>query len=411
MPHDDSPPFESKDVTRLRVPTIVRLLPLVALAPQLPRILGRLFDLDSSTLAMFSLASSGAMLLGVLAVLKRLNDRSAEMGVLRASSEGIHWNGALIVERARITGGVVLPDAPGGTRVRISRRRGAPMEFGVTNVAEGRDLLRALGLDASQVTATFRVRSSISTSRVLFGGVIAIAMVVAFLSAHLRLPPMTTPLAMIALVLAFAWPQKVVVGTDGVFVNWFVRRKFIPYTELARIDDTKTGLDLVTKSGERHRLEFNGGRNSKAQVIRAQTERDSLRSRIEQARAAAPDAAPAVDPGVVARGERDVGSWLDALRSIAHREGGMRTAPVLREQLFAMVANTRLAASVRAGAAAALGLDAAPTERERLRETAAAIASPRVRVVVEAAAQGDEAKISAALEDVHDEDTRKRAAS
>jgi hypothetical protein len=78
----------------------------------------------------------------------------------------------------------------------------------------------------------------------------------------------------------------------------------------------------------------------------------------------------------------------------------MRLAPVLRDELFRMVNNSGLAIAARAGAAAALGFNAAPSERERLRDVVDRVASPKLRVVLEAAADSDQGKLEAALDAV-----------
>ena len=72
---------------------------------------------------------------------------------VRADGEGVTLAGHF-VPRAAIRKGLVLPGMP--PRVVLLRGFRPDVEIQVRDVAEGRALLRALGLDASQAVADFR---------------------------------------------------------------------------------------------------------------------------------------------------------------------------------------------------------------------------------------------------------------
>ncbi len=407
--------FESTEVTRLQLSPWVKAMPFAWLAFQLPRILPE--DVLGPEITSMVTGGTLAGMIGILFLgVRRLNDRSAEPGAIRVNGEGVTWNGKLVAPRAKITNGVVMPGIHSKrteveARVRITRRLGGRIEFGTSSGAEARAMLRALGLDSSQVTATFRARSRMS-GWLWWGALMCVmfALLPAFFAIGLgtMLAPLL-PLLMLAMVVPMIVPTTAVIGTDGVLIKWFGTRRYVPYVSIARVEQEGTGVQFVLNDGSSARVEFGAGRGTtKAYREQAQIERDTFVTRVEQARTSAPTPDAQVDPSAVARVGRDATTWLDALRLLTQREGGMRTAPVLRDQLFGLVSDTRLDASTRAGAAAALGLEAGPSDRERLRVTAATIASPKLRVVVEAAANGDQAKLLEALDSVPEEAARAR---
>ncbi len=107
----------------------------------------------------------------------------------------------------------------------------------------------------------------------------------------------------------------------------------------------------------------------------------------------------------VERGGRSVSEWIAHLREIAGRqEGGMRQAPVLRSHLWSMLADPAASMRDRAGAAVALshGADEEPATKERLRVMAQSVASPKLRVAIEAAAEGADARLERALEELEE---------
>ncbi len=88
----------------------------------------------------------------------------------------------------------------------------------------------------------------------------------------------------------------------------------------------------------------------------------------------------------------------------------MREAPVLRSHLWSLLADPAASPVERASAAVALaeGGREEHATGEKLRAMADAVASPKLRVVIEAAAEGSEAKLARALEQLDDADAATR---
>ncbi len=391
-------------------------MPFAALLVQLPQLVRH--AIPAEWVAAFSFATMVTMLLFVIFGLRRLTQRRAEPGAVRADAAGVHWNGALVAPREKVRAGVLVPKSPSQTdqsaaRVRIARKFGMPLEFGVASDDEGRAFLRALGLDSSQVTATFHARSRFAVSTgamtlAMTAFVVATTMIAVLTRTHAPIALMMLPFFAVAMLAVI--PTSAVVGTDGVLVKWMGTRRFIAYRDIARLDRTDTGVQIVLHDGSTTPVNFWTQRGTKTRLEIARMERDAFVTRLQQARDASPTPETRVDPGTVSRGTRSAAEWLDALRALTRAEGGMRTAPIVRDQLFDLINDARLDASARAGAAAAIGLDGVEVERERLRVTAATIAQPKLRVVLEAAAKGDETALREALEDVKEESATSRVA-
>ena len=293
-----------------------------------------------------------------------------------------------------------------------------PVELAVADVGHGRDILRALGLGASQIIATFVGRSRLLPSRgmrvgwlVGAGVLFALAGFLLTLTASLKallFMPILFPLVMVAL-----WPSRVDVGTDGVLLRWLGTRKFVPYAEVDRVEPTDTGVRLIL---EDRFVDLPVGpmdpRAARPMDVQLRNERDALVERIRTAMIApALDAPPArLEPSMLARGGRTPSDWLASLRSmVAKREGRMRAAPVLDDQLWALLSDPNTSPSARAGAAVVLASHADEGTRDKLRIAAQSIASPKLRIVLEAAAEGEdrELELVRALDEVPDERKRR----
>jgi hypothetical protein len=360
------------------------------------------------------------LLAGIPLSRKYAGKRMGERGALRVDPVGLHWNGALVLPRAAARRGIVVPESPDGPMVRIQGPKfSRPVELAVPDVAQGRDILRALGLGASQIIATFVGRSRLLPSQAMrMGWLVGAGML--FVIAGFALTfgasvkalifmPMIFPLLMLAF-----WPSRVDVGTDGVLVRWLGTRKFVPYAEVDRVEPTDTGVRLIL---EDRFVDLPVGpmptrRGDRPLDAQLRNERDALIERIRSAMVAPAGDAPAaqLEPSMLARGGRTPSDWLASLRSmVAKREGRMRAAPVLDDQLWALLSDPSTAPSTRAGAAVVLASHADEGTREKLRIAAQSIASPKLRVVIETAADGEEHELELvrALDEVLDERKRR----
>src|SRR5262249_36734666 len=156
---------------------------------------------------------------------------------------GLRVDGRLVAPRARIRAAFVVPDQ-GATLVRIERRRAPDLHLVVRNPAEGRAVLRSLGLDASQVAASFRLRPLAQADGRRFIGYLAlIGLFVGFPVCVELFHAVILALALAAgcVIALVVWmimisvPARVVVGTDGVLVSWFFEERFIPYAEIRHV--------------------------------------------------------------------------------------------------------------------------------------------------------------------------------
>lgn len=344
------------------------------------------------------------------------HDVEAEIEV---NEEGVLEGGRLLVARDRIRAGFVVPDPPRGPRVRLQRRRKLPVEIRVRDEEEGRALLRALGLDASQRAATFSTPSRAVTDQrfsiALGMGFAAFYVLLGVLGHSLgaQIAHVQFPILMVYLGFMFLTRTSITVGTDGVLRSWMGKKEFWSYGEIARVgrylDQSMTrkhkweGVELDLRSGKRVRLPVTSKNSIQTGDLNLIIER--IREAMESHR----QGDPAADTALLARQARPVADWIQSLRAIgsgAHVDH--RTAPVVPERLFRIVEDPSLTPGARAGAAVALGLSLDVEGKERLKGAASAIASPKLRIAIEAAADGDEAALTEALAAIESE-AEKRA--
>jgi hypothetical protein len=255
----------------------------------------------------------------------------------------VSWNGALVVARTKVSAGTVLRSIESqsqSTRARVRIMRNLRRyEFGVADEREDRAILRSLGVDGSTVAARFLVDSTLTSTvqgkAVVFA--MSIVSLVALLTALVTNTEMRWVLASIA---AIAFVTLAVstaggfatVGTDGVVFRRLWTQRFVPFAALARMQPTERGVTLVTDEGRSLDLDFSSGSRRGMR-----DRRDEFIMRVDEARAAATEGESRIDAARVSRGARSVAEWLEALRALARSEGGMRTAPIVRSQLFALV--------------------------------------------------------------------------
>ena len=333
-------------------------------------------------------------------------------GAVQVDEAGVHWNGELRWARAAIATGLFVPATPFGPVVRLANpARMFSIDLIVQDEADGRALLEALDLGASQRTAHFTAHPNVSGVAAgaglmmigIFGAFLALRVLMhgagTFVAWLTALASIAIPYVPLALAVA---PMRITVGVDGVLLRRLGGERFVPYREVERVEGYDQGVVLVMRDGRSVRLRV-GPIETRVATIRDEqmAQRDALLARLRDAMRAADDGDTSVGSArALERGGRSVREWMEHLRALAHRqEGGMRVAPVLRTHLWALLSDPNAAASDRAGAAVALarGGEEGGTN-ERLRVVAGAVAEPRLRVVIEAVATGSEAKIETALE-------------
>lgn len=345
-------------------------------------------------------------------------------GKLRADEQGVWFEGQLLVPKDRIKSGLVLPRSDGGPVVRF-RCKGLrlPVDVRVDDRDQARALLRALGLDASQQVATFRLPSraiadpdkrmrwGFKYAALVMGAAVGIAFL-ARLAPHAApfLPLSLAALAFGAMALAVI-PSKLQVGADGLHLKWLRSARFIGYGDVERIDpyeepgnekNALIGLMLTLKSKETIRIPI----MSKRSTVRDEVY--MLHERISEAIDTWSRGEGVAHAALVRRSGREPSQWVQALRGIgAFANADARTAPVMPEKLWRIVEDPAAPADARAGAAVALGQSGDDEVRARLLSAASATAAPKLRIAIETAAkaESDEA-MAAALAEVESEEAR-----
>ncbi len=333
---------------------------------------------------------------------------SEVLGDLEANKEGVFERGRLCVARDQIRAGFLLPDPPRGPRVRIQRKWRLPVEIRVRNEAEGRALLRALGLDVTQRAAEFFTPSRAMTDPrwaiVLGVGFAALSMLLgAFdVARGARGPGLQIPIVAAYLGFLFLTRTSVTVGADGILRSWLGKKEFWSYGDIESVKQyidqsfwrrqKWEGIELVLRSGESVRIPIS------TQGWRNQTGLDLILQRVREAMESHRQGDPAADTALLTRQARTVSDWVQRLRAIgsgAHLDH--RTAPVGPERLFRIVEDPSAAPSARAGAAVALATSLDAEGKLRLEGVAEAIAAPKLRIAIHAAASGDDAALIEAL--------------
>ncbi|APR80631.1 Hypothetical protein A7982_05978 [Minicystis rosea] len=321
---------------------------------------------------------------------------------VHADANGLRVGGKL-VPRSAIRAGFVLPGRT--PLVRIERRRRPSIDLQVGDVAKGRALLRALGLDVSQTVATFRTSSRALSKRRYTLSMIGLFMgaygaVVATAINTRRHPAAAFGIAggllffgaLLAMAVVLLMPTRLSVGADGLALRWFGRERFIGYDDVANVSryarswgrSRQVGVIVSLRSGEEVHIPIGQAQwNDDIVAI--------IEERICEAMSVFHSGGTAGDAALLSRGDRDVADWVASLRAIGSgANADMRTAPLPKERLFRIVESPAAAATDRAAAAVALGGDLDADSRVRLKSAADAIAAPKLRVVLESAAGGAE---------------------
>jgi hypothetical protein len=308
-----------------------------------------------------------------------------------ADAEGIRV-GDLRIARAEVQQALLVPQRAAPPVVRLTRRRRLPVELVVPNAEEGRRLLRALGFDASQVTARFRTGSQLLAMPRSWrlGASWAIGLIL-ILGTRLIPPSMIylLPMLAVALVMAMAMPSAVEVGADGVMIRAPWGRRFVPMGSVSRVE----AYDESYRNRSLHGvlLKLHDGGEVKIPVGARRGDETSAAALLERVREAVDTYRRGDVEGASAlldRGDRSVGDWITYLRSVGVGANvTLRSAPLLPERLWRIVESASAKPADRAAAAVALA--ATGEDRTRLRVAADAVVEPKLRVALATAANTD----------------------
>ncbi len=339
---------------------------------------------------------------------------------VRADAKGLRVDSDLFVPVAAIKEAFVVP-RPGEPPHVLIRRRGLqmPIELRVPDEGGGLRMLRALGFDASQTVARFRIMSRVKQQRGKVNALVvltamlspALALVVTvmlapafvFLGRVLHVPGvqflMLIPfLMMLAL---FSVPTHLLVGADGLLIKWLFWQRFIAHDQIQRVtryDEGSSGkryvgIDVVLHSGETIRLP----------VMQAAWDNGTvamIHERVREAAHAWREGSAHTDASVLAQPHETTNAqWIPHLRALGM--GALathRTAPLLPDTLWRIVEDPSARPTERVAAAIALSGSIDDDGKGRLRVVAQATALPKLRAALDAVAdETEDAALEASL--------------
>ncbi|MBS2018095.1 MAG: hypothetical protein JST00_34810 [Deltaproteobacteria bacterium] len=191
-------------------------------------------------------------------------------------------------------------------------------------------------------------------------------------------------------------PQRVEVGDDGVLLRWLGHRRFVPFTAIEEVESDPQGAVLVLKSGRRLPIlltyKADADDDRRAKLLRA----------IEQRMRAHAALGPAEEDALLARGSRDLATWLRDMQEIGTGSGaggGYRALAIPEARLWEILENPSADPSAREGAALALHASLDEAGREKVRALSRTTASPRLRVALDGVAkESDQTRLRVALD-------------
>ncbi len=334
----------------------------------------------------------------------------------KADPEGLRLDGVHFPRRALKA---QLVSSGEENKVRLGRRFAPALELDAESGADARALLFALGLDASQNLTVYHGMSRYLVNRrnayqfraLAMGSPLFLGPVALCASAASVPVGIAIGLAAVALLVASSARTKIIVGAEGLWWSWMGVRRFIGYGDVESIERDQFGGTAGRLLVQLHSGQTLFFRPSDTKDRReGQTLLDQLEGRLTEAMASYRAGGTAGDAARLARGSRETKAWLASLRAIGSGANvDARTAPLPREQLFRIVEDSATDASARAAAAVALGMHLDAEGRARVRSAATATAAPKLRIALEAIAEGAaDPELEAALAEVEVEARKAR---
>jgi hypothetical protein len=322
--------------------------------------------------------------------------------------------GKRVVPRASIRSGLAIP-RDRGVAVEIERGRFRPkIELRAGDEDEARRVLSALGVDASQTTARLYAGSRLAEGQRAYamGAGLAAAMFATGVIAHrtgggIAIAALLVPAIAFAVLLGSS--TSVDVGTDGLQLRWLWQRRFIPYGEIESVRIEERGVGKARKrvfvarlrSGEEVTLTMSA---NAFEMDRA----DALLARVRQAMSEHARGG-AADDSLLRRGDRKHADWVRALRSVTERASHRIATPDV-ERLWQLIENAAIEPIFRAAAAVAISPSLDEAQKKRLEAVRAASAAPKLRIALDAVAEGeDEEALARALAELEVDASRPSA--
>lgn len=353
---------------------------------------------ETVSLATFFTTAALVMTLSFVALARGARYRRGPKRRVGADGRGLSVDGELVVPRHALLRARVR-DEPDGTHSVIVEGRGLTPTYAVR--VESARIAQALADTLEQAPQGVAVFDALPpwAHRIRW---LAIVLTTSpwILFNILRYLPAFTIAIVVGLYgligLPMVLPQKVAIGEDGVLLRWAGRRRFVPFGMLRAARATPLGLELELIDDRS--IEIRLGHRPDVDASR----REAMLERIEEGMALHRALAPADDEALLARGERPLDQWIQEMRLLGAGDAfGYRTSAIPRERLWAVLENPSADPSARQGAALALRERLDDEERDRLGAVAQKVASPRLRVAIDAVSTlPDMPQLRVALEDL-----------
>lgn len=338
-------------------------------------------------------------------------------GRIEVSEDGVYVEGRLALPREMLDRAVVVPGASGAS-VAIQRKRGFTSVIDVESAEQGRELVEALGLSAAHTLSSFTFDSLVA-ARLTRAGFTGYLLLLPALFALGGLAWVSVPLvlAWYAGLMAMSVPTKITVGLDGLLLRWLWRRELIHFTHLRDVDHDGRRVRLTLADGRVRVLsaawmmgERLGRRSATTTGFASRgAYLDAVVTRVREAIAASRRPAERVPAAALLRQGRDVAAWMRALRALLSKgTSGFREAELVPEKLWSTVEDGGAEPAARAAAAVALGPALDDAERQRLVRVARVCVSPKLRIALEAAADGDDDHVAEALAELEQAQQERR---
>ena len=254
--------------------------------------------------------------------------------------------------------------------------------------------LRLQGISGSTITNGFARWVRVPVTTVLIGGLLALRFGADRILRGPFTPSLAIPLLLglsIALLACLLGRTSIELGQDGIRINEWQRRRFIPFDQIAEVGAVSDALRIVTTRGEAIRFAAASATTWKGAGERAIELEQSIRRAMTRFREThSPQALTLSAPS------EHAGEWKARVK--AHDER-YRTSSETPDQLSALLEHPAALPTARVAAAVKLAKEGGEEAKAKIRIAAAETASPRLRVALEKAANGDmDAALDEAIE-------------
>lgn len=310
----------------------------------------------------------------------------------RARFEDVHVAtdaSSLLIDDMRIPRGAVkraeLTPSYNGTIVHANLRGRLDEELVFEAEDDAHTLLKQLGYDPSQTTATYRCASLVATQyRWSLFAIVPAFILLGLVSGALHIAPLL-PFGLLVLLPLLLAPAKITVGVDGLLVKWLWHREFIATKDIVFVKRFDTG------SGKNRRRGVEIALPGRALQLPMYSEESigTLLQRIRDVCALAKGQTHVGEQALVlARGELGLRDWMNQLKALGSgATATLRSAAVMPEHLWRVAEDPARPAIERAAAAIALAPSLGDADKERLGDLAKTTAAPKLRIALERVAE------------------------